>query len=460
MAGHEDAGQAALQRAWNAVPAAAAEQGAAARVAADMAVAAGRAANRERLIALLSVDRLNRAANVGQALLSQDVPVCGTAGMTPGDGVAVAFMRLAPPGRPRLALIWASRPTIAAPFLAAIARSPGLEVPDGQASAVVLRCRTSPSEEYRIKAHLDDQIVRWSTSRGAYPLLNTGETADTASLASLLADRERRYGSNSFMLLPVLVRILEPAIAEGMADQGVRKRAAALSHRMADIITSNGAPADIVLLTTLSATGLDFAAQNTSMADALAKFQGLLNQASHDPAVALDTLYEIVNGTTAGSQTPSAFRAQLLEQTIAVIRARATAADRRVSALALRLIAVRREQGDDAAVAALAKTYGFGADLCAVATPPVRFTSSNITADDYPSDLAQTLMQGSTTMEFDIDAKGMAIGPRILVSDPPFAFDTVALAKSGTVSYEPAKTNGVARACRAQVQSIKWQLPY
>jgi hypothetical protein len=89
----------------------------------------------------------------------------------------------------------------------------------------------------------------------------------------------------------------------------------------------------------------------------------------------------------------------------------------------------------------------------------VRFTSSNITPDDYPTDMVQTLQPGRTILEFSIGATGAAMHPRILVADPPYAFDAVALEKSSTIVYEPAKTSGVARTCRAQVQPIRWQLP-
>lgn len=460
LAGRDDAAQASTQRAWAEAPMAGAEQGAAARVASDMMVAAGRKGDRRRLIAMLAVDRLNRGISTGQEVLSADVPVCGSAGITPGDSVAVEFLRQAPPGRPRFSLVWASRAGIAAAFLEGVARDPDFRVQDGQATAVVLKCRLGAADNYQVRADLDDQILSWSTSRGAYPLLDTGDETDTSSLASLLAERERRYGSTSVMLLPVLVRIMGPTVASGMDNQEARTRAAALSHRVANIIAANGGPADMILLSALSTTALDVAAQSKSIAAAQAEFQTLLSQAARNSAVSLDTLFMVVSNAAAYAQAPSALRVQLLEQTIAVLRAHVPTTDPRLRALGLRLLSVRREQGDSAAVADLIKQFDFAPDLCSVAVPPVRFTSSNITADDYPQDLVQTLLQGRTMLELSISAAGTATGARVLVSDPPFAFDAVALAKSSTLTYEPAKTDGVPRSCRAQVQPIRWQLPY
>lgn len=459
LAGRDDVSQAAMQRAWAGATLAGAEQGAAARVASDMMVAAANKGDRGRLIAMLGVDRLNRIANTGQEVLGAGVPVCGSDGITPSDSVAVEFLRQAPPGRPRFSLVRASRTGIAAAFLGGIAKNPGFSVQDGQATSVVLRCRFAPAADYQVRANLDDQILSWSTGRGAYPLLETGDDSDTASLASLLAERERRYGSTSVMLLPILLRILEPTVGGGMDNQEARTRAASLAHRISSIIVANSGPADLVLFSNIYATALDVAAQTKSVSTAQAELQTLLSQAARDPSISLDNLFTIVSNVTTFAQAPTALRVQLLEQSIAVLRARASNTDPRLKALGLRLVGVRREQGDTAAVAALIKQFDFAPDLCSVSIPPVRFTSSNITADDYPSDLVQTLLQGRTILEFNISAAGAATAPRILVSDPPFAFDEVALAKSLTITYEPPKPAGVAQACRAQVQPVRWQLP-
>lgn len=460
LGGHDDASQASLGRAWAATPIARAEQSAVARVASDMLVAAGRRGERERLIALLTVDRLNRGLSTGQDVLAAGVPVCSASGVRPEDSAAIEFVRQAAPGRPKFSLVWASRPGIAVPFLNAVARDPDFTIQDGQATAIVLRCRTAPAADYQVKANLGDQVLSWSTGRGAYPLLDTGDEADAASLASALAERERRYGPKSVMLLPVLLRILSATGASGFGNQEALTRAAALSHRIADTIASNGGPPDLILLSTISATSLDVAAQNKSVAAAQADFQTLLGQAGKSNDVSLDTLYTLVSGATASSQAPSALRTQLLDQALAVIQAHAGSQDPRTIALALRLIGVRSEQGDALAVSALTRSYGLAPDLCSVAAPAVKFASSNITADDYPPDLVQTLLQGRTVLEFSIDPTGAARTPRILVSDPPFAFDAVAVAKSSTINYEPAKRAGTPYTCRAQTQALRWQMPY
>lgn len=143
-----------------------------------------------------------------------------------------------------------------------------------------------------------------------------------------------------------------------------------------------------------------------------------------------------------------------------MLRARASISDPRAMALGLQLLRIRSEQGDRAAVSALIAQHGLAPDLCSVAVPPVRYNGSNITPEDYPTDVIQTLGQGRTTLEFGIDAAGAATGVRTLVSDPPYAFDAIALTKAATITYEPSRLDGVARPCKARVQSVTWRLPY
>ena len=459
IAGHDDDARASLERAWAEGLSAEAGDAAPARVASDLLIGAGRQGDRTRLIAMLAIDRLNRTPNDGQDALAADAPICGTSGITPTDSVAIEFMRQAAPARPRFSLVWASRPAVAAPFMAAVARSAGFQVQDGQATVVTLRCRSAPSSDFLVRADPNDQVMGWSTGRGAYPILETGGDIDPSMLAGMLADREKRYGSNSIMLLPVLVRLFPKNWIALSDNQDARSHTAAVAHRITDIIQTNGGPADVLLLAKLVNTSIDVVAQIKSATEAQGELQSLLAQAAQNPAISLDTLYMLVSGATALPQAPSALRADLLERSITVLRARASIADPRVTALALRLLSARREQGDTAAAAAIIKQYGFAQDLCSVANPPVRFTSSNITPDDYPADLVQTLVQGRTTLEFNVASSGAAIQPRILVADPPYVFDTIALAKSSTLIYEPARINGTAQTCRGIVQSVRWTLP-
>jgi hypothetical protein len=68
-------------------------------------------------------------------------------------------------------------------------------------------------------------------------------------------------------------------------------------------------------------------------------------------------------------------------------------------------------------------------------------------------------MPGLSYAAFDLDATGNARNGRLLLEDPPFAFNEVALAHIPTIRYDPARFEGKVATCRATTQSIRWQLP-
>ena len=83
-----------IQRAWLEAPDASLEDAAVARVASDRALAAARASDRAKLVALMTVDRANREPNVGQAYVAADLPVCRVGGIIPSDLAVVKVQRL------------------------------------------------------------------------------------------------------------------------------------------------------------------------------------------------------------------------------------------------------------------------------------------------------------------------------------------------------------------------------
>lgn len=91
--------------------------------------------------------------------------------------------------------------------------------------------------------------------------------------------------------------------------------------------------------------------------------------------------------------------------------------------------------------------------------PLPHYVSSNITGEDYPGDLVFMTMPGLSYAEFDLDAVGNARDGRLLLEDPPYAFNQIALARIPTIRYDPARFAGKVSACRAVTQAIRWQLP-
>lgn len=134
--------------------------------------------------------------------------------------------------------------------------------------------------------------------------------------------------------------------------------------------------------------------------------------------------------------------------------------DPRARALALQLYALRAGNGDVAGAQAALDGRNIAKDLCELANPRTHYVSSNIRTEDYPGDMVYTAITGITPSEFDLDLNGAAINGRLLVSDPPYAFDEVTLNGISTIRYDPPRRNGKLEACRGRMQSVRWQLPY
>jgi len=460
MAGPDKAAMAAsaLDRAWAEAANARVADGAVAQVASDRALAAGRKGDRETLIAMLGVDRSNRGANQKQNMIASDLPICGTGGITPEDVVIIDVAHEPPAGRPAVALAWASRPGIATPFLLAAERSDAPSVPDGLVASFALRCRTVPSVDYVARSSIVEDIAGWMTGRGAYPASNADAGDGLSSLATKLAERQARYGPNSVMLLPLLFRTAMPGMVD-FSDPESRRHASEVAEHIATILQHNHAPASLVLMWRLSSIGVAVMAQTKTEAEGQAEMQALLQKMTDDPALPLDTLYALTNGTADMSTLPAEFKQMLLTSTLDLLTRKAPAGDQRTAAIALRLYELRASAGDKAGARDAIAKIDIPQDACELSDPQPRYVSSNITADDYPGDLAFMTMPGVSTAEFDLDASGAARDGRLLLEDPPYAFDQIALARIPTIHYDPARFDGKVSACRAVTQNIRWQMP-
>ena len=460
MAGPDKAATAAaaLDRAWAEAANAAVADGAVAQVAGDRALAAGRKGDRETLIAMLGVDRSSRGANQKQNMIASDLPICGTGGITPQDVVIIDVAHQPPAGRPAIALAWASRPGIAAPFLLAAERSDAPSVTDGLAASFALRCRTVPSEDYVARSSIMEDIGGWMTERGAYSASNADTGDGLSSLATRLAQRQARYGSNSVMLLPLLFRTAMPGMVD-FSDPESRKHVSEVADHITAILQQNHAPASLMLMWRLSSIGVAVMAQTKTEAEGQAEMQALLQKMTGDPALPLDTLYTLTNGTADMPTLPTEFKQTMLTSTLDLLMRKAPAGDQRTAAIALRLYQLRAAAGDKAGAREAIAKVDMPRDACELSDPQPRYVSSNITADDYPGDLAFMTMPGVSTAEFDLDASGAAQNGRLLLEDPPYAFDQIALARIPTIHYDPARFDGKVSACRGIIQNIRWQMP-
>lgn len=448
-----------LAKAWSEAPEADIADHAVARVANDRATGAALAGDRAKLVRLLAIDRSNRSQNSGQNQVASNLPVCGENGVTRDDLAVVEALRTAPPERPGIGLVWASRPGIGQLFVTAARRSGQLVVNDGAIAQFALRCRSVPSTGYAVSVKLDDVIGGWMTSKGAYPLINNDKAQNVTQLAAILASRTTRYGANSIMRLPVLLQLMACVFPQVEADEQARGRTNDLVTQITAVLEANGAPEDVKLLWHIGSIGMSMATRAKTPTQAQTDVQALLVAAAGNPAVSRDFLYSIATGLGQQPATPSEFKDAVLTATLKLFD-REPNEDPRTRALALQLYILRAGNGDMAGARAALDGRDLPPDLCALASPTPHYVSSNMRTEDYPSDVVYARIIGLTPSEFDLDVTGQAINGRLLVSDPPFLFDDATRRGITTFHYDPPRRDGKLQACRGMAQNVRWQLPY
>ncbi|MCW2383180.1 MULTISPECIES: tetratricopeptide repeat protein [unclassified Sphingobium] len=455
---HSDAVSAdILRRAWIGAVDAAPTSAAPARIAGDLAFLAARSANRSSYLAMLAVGHSQVTYGSPQNAVLGNLPVCGEAGLRPEDVVIVELLRQQPQFRTDVGLVWASRAGIAQPFLAALLQAESIDSPARQISHLALRCRSLPAASYKAGRTLVDEIVAWMSGAGVYLPWGQTEQEDLLENLTELGRREAKYGATSIMLLPPLINIeiaSEPAFFT--ADKNAQLRLLELSQRTLSILDNNDAPKSFIMAYRLKILGMSVAAQTRTVEQAEVELSSIMDAAAADSTLPLDLLYGMAVSLDDAPNLSSTMKRELLTSTLAVLRRRVAPTDPRRRAVILRLAGRERERGDMKAAATLYDALKIAPNACLRPDTRPTFVSANIQSEDYPSDLTFSGIAGNTTVEFDLSSAGQLENPRILMADPPFAFDHVAAARVPTIRYDMQGGSS----CRFQVQDVRWQLPY
>jgi hypothetical protein len=425
-----------------------------ARIALDRAAVAGLAGDRQSLIALSAVTGSGTQSRAGSQFMRL-LPECGTQGINANDFVIVELVPRVS-GYPRIELVHASRPQIAAPFFASVGRAP-LREPLGQAATVLLRCATAPREG--APQAWDNPVVAWAAQRGIYPHVGFDEAVDLAALRDRLAALEALVGRDSPFLVPQLMQILDAGGAL-FSDQRPADvdRLLGEARRLGAILAAQHAPPDARLPDLLATTILTAWSVQQPRQAAIRAVRTAIETAAADPALTTETLLALAD-IPDESGMPSDLRMVLLAQALARLQRDSAGADPRTRGLAVQLIHLRRAAGDETGAAALQRDFGIAADLCAAAGTRPSYQSSEIRAEDYPPDAIVGNLRGRVGVDLSVDAHGGSHDVRVIMAEPPFVFDAAMAARAPTIRLEPAQVGGAARACRGQPQSVLWQLP-
>ncbi len=444
--------RAAADRAW------AASADAPTRDHAPMRVALLRAAlapDRDARIAMLGV--AGAPAHEVNGNLSSLLPLCG-AGTLPTD--YVTFAAFAVSGRANSYLpVRASRPSIIPTFHAALAGrilfATGANSAGG--TLLTLRCRTLVSSTYDVAPPPIRPWEEWFAQKGLYPsVANDPEVEAINGFSAKLIELEKRYGTDSPRLLPVLSDLATRLAARAMIEPDVDKAGIRqMQTRFQEIMRAAGAPASFLPTQAELETGRAIAASNDP-ARAAAGARRLA--AASVERMPLTVAYsDAIAWFAQDTELPFAEKRRVIEQLIARFADRPD--DLRRRALLVRLADLDRAEGKTADAVRRMKAAGAAPNQCeALADPPKLQIDKLVSDKDYPRDLVAVELQGTTAFELDIGPDGRRASHRVLLSSPGDLFDDVAAQVLVRADFETLTSTVKPRACTAYVSRVRWKL--
>lgn len=444
--------RAAADRAW------AASAYAPTRDHAPMRVAMLRAAiapDRDARIAMLGV-----AGAPGHEIngnLSSLLPLCG-ADTLPTDYVTFAAFAVSGRGNSYLP-VRASRLAVIPTFHAALAGRALFATGANSAGGnlLTLRCRTLVSSTYDVAPPSITPWEEWFAQKGLYSsVANDFEVEAINAFSAKLIDLEKRYGTDSPRLLPVLNDLGTRLAARAMIEPDVDKaRIRQMQTRYQEILLAAGAPASFLPTQAELEMGRAIAA-SSDPARAAAGARRLA--AASVERMPLTVAYsDAMTWFAQDTELPFAEKRRVIELLIARFADRPN--DLRRRALFVRLAELDRAEGKTADAVRRMKAAGAASNQCeALAEPPKLQIDKLVSEKDYPRDLLAVELQGTTAFELDIGPEGRHASHRVLLSSPGDLFDDVAARVLLRAGFETLTSSVKPKACTAYMSSVRWKL--
>ena len=452
MLGNRSAAVAAGERAWSLAMTQPPHRVAPLRAALVLAGLAAKAADRERLIAMLNAAG-SAQATLDHTLVSQ-LPMCGEDGLRPTDEVTFAVY-VSGAVRQRLEPVSASRPAAVAPFFRALAGRRLLDQLRNQPVGTVftVRCRTLPSAE-RSPPSGADTYAQIFAENGIYVPSSTDWNTDRiAVVESEIAEIERRFGRDHPFLVPLLGELAQRVEQRVQSSRtGSATEVTAIQWRMAAAMrrlpgAESFVPSDEEFRLMESAVTPEMALQRWRAA-----WRDRIERAGPDLAYQL-TLEWLRNDT----ELPGEDAIGLIRNILGRLDSRP--ADPRRQALLMRLGRLQLDRGDDAGARASYRSAGVGEEACLARYLGLDFVSGEITPEAYPRWARRYEFHGATNVEFGIGADGRVERQRVILSAPASLFDEATTTAFAPYRYGPNRPSGRAQACTANLQSFIWRMP-
>jgi TonB family protein len=458
MAGDKALAKAALDDAWLQAISAHSTDAAVARILKDIAFRAAREGDEQASIAALTVDRFSGQADLDQESLAKTLPPCGVNGLKPEDQVVIEVSAFHRAARPIATVLWASRPGIGGEFMRAAARSPSLNAGSGAVTAFQLRCSTSASADVVPKASIDAARFGWMTALGAYPAGPSNENGSFLDFASMVAQREARYGPDSVMALPLFIGALQPVNPEVASQSGYLSYQLEIVNKARSILKKENAPEYMQYQVEILHSTLEKA---TRSSDAVAygdEWWTFVDKTIANKRMTPELIFEFVATILEAPTASENVKKQSLAQAVSILRQRKGTSQELIRNLLERQMNLHWRSGNRAAATVIASELGISPASCKFADKFVSIVRDGTTEKTFPPTPRAAGIEGYTITQFAVDPAGKPVNPRVIFSVPPSVFDETTLKSVRGVQLNPAYKDGKPISCESVSLPFRWNL--
>lgn len=454
LRGERDAAEAAANRAWASAATAPVADLAPMRVALQRAALAAGRNDRDTLLAMLNLAKAS-SAGVDSTIVAY-LPLCGEAGILPGDHVTFAVYGDAQHGH-ALAAVAASRAEIVAPFFDSLAGRALFEPEDRSPSGTVftVRCGTVPSAAFDFPVRRD-RWSEWFASRGLTFSFNFGPSLDDINaLSSQIAAIEQRYGQDNAFLIPLRLSLKDQLLARAATEGDVEEwQVNDLNQKAMTAMRAIGSATGLV--PTEEQEREQRAADHATSVQAAAASYRRAAKSRVETSPDDDAYSYAMEWFGGDTDLPTDQQMAVVDALFKRFKGRKN--DPRRTALLMRMAEIQDGKEDHKAARASRRMAGAPDDLCVSAEDPPMLQDGSIMDQAYPHDAMRYMLKGVSILEYAIDPAGRVEAPRLLLSSPATLFDAVAIGEIGKFRFTPARA-GQAHGCRGKLQRVIWNLP-
>lgn len=308
---------------------------------------------------------------------------------------------------------------------------------------VELRCSTA-FQRPQISDYLRDGLASWLASKSV-TLADRERAGDAARLPrerAALAALERE-GATSLKLVPALYALAENALTTPEEAVGNARRALT-------ILEAAEAP-PVARLAVQVRSAPEWGRGWHASRDYIAALDRMRTTAPYAGNVEARSVLALMIADAAKGSA----RDRALLNGVADEPALPAAHPLKVGAL-VRLASLEQSAGAQAAAQAAFAKSGLDAKQCALLDKPpaLRFAGGV-----FPQEAQRWGFEGWTQVQFDIDAKGKVLGPRAVVSYPPFVFTKAGTATVASARFEESYRPDGGLGCGGKVQRIVFRMP-